>query len=107
VFRRPDVTRLKSSGDVGGLIKALGYRKDEHGQADPARALGEIGDQRAVGPLESLIRQDMPRPNRAAIDSIGKIGGPAAADVLLGLFTGSHPAPRQRKIYITARWRRQ
>ena len=52
LFGPPDVDKLKAKGDIKGLIKALGYQRDWQVRVSAARALGEIGDARAV---EALI----------------------------------------------------
>ena len=44
LFRPPDVEKLKTEGNVEGLIKALGYKEDLHVRWDAAEALGQIGD---------------------------------------------------------------
>jgi HEAT repeat protein len=46
----PDVAQLAATGDVNGLIRALRV-KDSQIRANAAKALGELGDQRAVEPL--------------------------------------------------------
>jgi hypothetical protein len=57
-FFTPNIERLKTRHHIPGLIKALSWKNDTflHGQA--ARALGEIGDARAVESLIELFRLD-------------------------------------------------
>jgi len=51
------LARLASAGSVPVLIEAL-KDADDYVQRDAARALGEIGDSRAVQPLEALLDDD-------------------------------------------------
>ena len=44
IFGPPDPAKLEASGDVSGLIKALGYEKDASVRAAAAGSLGRIGD---------------------------------------------------------------
>ena len=52
----PDVENLKAKKDVEGLLKALKYKKDNDVREKAAAALGEIGDERAVGPLTHALK---------------------------------------------------
>jgi len=66
----PNIAKLKSKGDIDGLIKALSYgNKYEHVgiRSDAAIALGEIGNPQAVEPLIAalkangdIVRKDRP-----------------------------------------------
>jgi HEAT repeat protein len=47
LFGAPNVQKLSAKRDVQGLIKALGYEKDEQIRHAAALALGQIGDPRA------------------------------------------------------------
>jgi HEAT repeat protein len=53
VFGPPNVGELGSKKDVKGLVKALRYKKKEpfRVREEAAKALGMIGDKRAVEPL--------------------------------------------------------
>ena len=51
LFGPPDVKKMHDRKDILGLIKALGYQKDCQIREAAAKALGEIGDARAVEPL--------------------------------------------------------
>ncbi|MEO3922395.1 HEAT repeat domain-containing protein [Micromonosporaceae bacterium B7E4] len=107
---RADLAVLHERGDTAGLLKALGQRSQDvrlralwfladlrHPDAvqplidlldDPAlteqaaRALGHIGDPRAVEPLMSLAQQTRGAADTAVI-ALGNIGDPRAIDVLL------------------------
>ena len=58
LFGPPNVKELESKGDVEGLIKALGYKKDRQVQFGAARALGKIGDARAVEPPSAPFEEE-------------------------------------------------
>jgi len=51
LFGPPNIEKLKAKRDIQGLIKALDYEKDSSVQEAASEALGEVGDERAVGPL--------------------------------------------------------
>ncbi|MHA1603436.1 MAG: hypothetical protein ACTSWF_02140, partial [Candidatus Freyarchaeota archaeon] len=51
VFTEDDVERMKRRGDVEALISALEYKWKMTVRFYAARALGELGDLRAVEPL--------------------------------------------------------
>jgi HEAT repeat protein len=51
----PNVQKMSERLDIEGLIKALGYEKDCDVRWHAAKALGEIGDSRAAGPLTKAL----------------------------------------------------
>ena len=51
LFGSPNINKLKTKGNVQGLIKALNYKKNPTIRLDATIALGEIGDSLAVEPL--------------------------------------------------------
>jgi|WetSurMetagenome_2_1015567.scaffolds.fasta_scaffold644508_2 hypothetical protein len=55
LFGPPDVAKMKAKRDVLGLIKALRYQKDAGVRQAAARALGELGDPRAIEPLVAQL----------------------------------------------------
>lgn len=66
-----DIERLKAAGDVQGLIAAL---VDVGCQVAAARALGELGDRRAIIPLTRLLlgpNLDLTPVLSSALDAIG------------------------------------
>jgi HEAT repeat protein len=107
---RADLAVLHERGDTAGLLKALGHRNQDtrlralwfladlrHPAAveplidlldDPAltqkatRALGHIGDPRAVEPLMSLVHEKHGVGDTAVV-ALGHIGDPRATDVML------------------------
>ena len=78
-FLKPDVDKLRLARDVDGLMKAIDH-KDPTSRAEAARALGEIGDPRALRIL--VLQAGMPRAGQpgqedvwpAAIEAIRHIG---------------------------------
>ena len=50
LFGSPNIDKMKANRDVDGLIRAL-TNKDSAFKAKAAKALGEIGNKRAIGPL--------------------------------------------------------
>lgn len=62
---RPNIDRMEKLRNVKGLIKALTYqdregdkRWEESIQWEAARALGNLGNQKAVGPLIDALHSD-------------------------------------------------
>jgi HEAT repeat protein len=95
LFGPPDIAKLKAKRDVEGLVKALGYRKDQGGvRKDAIVALGEIGDPRAVEPLIAAL--DDEQTGRAAMKALGQIGDPRAVEPLIVILTNEHQRPLSR-----------
>jgi HEAT repeat protein len=69
---KPDTEKMKAERDVEGLIKAL---KDENGfvPVNAAKALGEIGDTRAVEPLTEALKDKKKDVREAAKEALKKI----------------------------------
>jgi HEAT repeat protein len=83
-----DVEKMKTLGDVKGLIEAaLGYWNDSMVRESAARALGRIGDPRAVEPLIVAFGK-MPEIVAEALDQIGldQIGDSRAVEPLIANF---------------------
>jgi HEAT repeat protein len=82
LFGVPDVENLKAKGNVKGLIKALGYKRDAGVRTAAAEALVEIGAT-AVLPLIAALRGTVhpPRLERdlreALVGTLVQIAGPA------------------------------
>jgi hypothetical protein len=86
LFGPPDVAKLKAHGDIKGLIKALGYGKEQD-QKDvdlrlaAAQALGEIGTS-AVEPLIGALGDERKLVRFGAVFALGQIGDTRAVDSL-------------------------
>ena len=70
------------TSDIKGLIKALGYIKDEDVRTAAAGALGQIGDPRAVEPLIAALKDEGESVRSSAARALGKIGDPRAVESL-------------------------
>lgn len=72
LFGPPNIAKLQAKKDVDGLVKALAYTKDWNVPSAAAKALGEIGDTRAVEPLVILLTEEIEFPVAAeALDKLG------------------------------------
>jgi HEAT repeat protein len=83
LFGPPDVDRLKAKGDVKGLIKALGYERDRRIGAAAARALGQVGDARAVEPLIATLKDSDRDVRCAAGEALGRARDARAVQPLI------------------------
>jgi HEAT repeat protein len=82
-FFGTDVKKLKETRNVQGLILALKNR-DPKVQYDAAEALGDLGDNRAVEPLATALKNDEFSGVRwKAAEALSKLGSPAVP-VLIG-----------------------
>ncbi len=72
------LAQLRSGAAVGALLATLG--EDPWLRFAAIHALGEIGDERAVGPLAELLADEEVRDG--VIEALGKIGSPAALEHL-------------------------
>jgi len=73
----PDVKTLKGRWDIASLARLLEH-KDPVVQYEAAEALGNIGDERAVGPLiNALKRHEFSGVRWKAAEALSKIGNPA------------------------------
>lgn len=81
--KSPSVRELKAKRDVEGLIKALEDGREKVRQI-AAKALGEIGDKRAVEPLIRLLEHESEYGVvlRTAVDALGNIGDKRAVTPL-------------------------
>jgi HEAT repeat protein len=83
LFGPPNIEKMKAKGDVKGLIKAFGYEKDWEISGDAAKALGEIGDTRAVEPLIAALKDRSVNRRLSAAEALGKIGDTRALAPLI------------------------
>ncbi|HMK47067.1 MAG TPA: HEAT repeat domain-containing protein [Methanocella sp.] len=70
-FEQRRVNLMKKNRDVEGLIKAL---KSSWLSSKAALALGEVGDERAVGPLIEALGSRYVDTREAAADALGHVG---------------------------------
>ena len=83
LFGPPNVEKMKTNGDIKGLIKALGYRKDVDVRKAAADALERIADPRAVEPFIAALKDSELYVRRKAADALWKIGDARAVEPLI------------------------
>jgi len=87
LFGPPDVEKLRADENIGGLIRALNYKKGDSAakyiRRKAAYALGEIGDTRAVAPLIEALRDQDADLSCAAAYALGQIGDTRAVEPLI------------------------
>jgi len=74
LFGPPNVDKMKTKGDVKGLIKALGYQKDPAVCQSASSALVELGPE-TIQPLIVALKDKDQAVQKAAIDTLVKLGG--------------------------------
>lgn len=74
--------KIKFEGAFDDVVRAL-QSHDEEVREEAARALGELGDRRAVNPLIELLGDDNRYVRREAAKSLGKIGDEHAIPALI------------------------
>ena len=72
---KPNVQGLKAKQDVGGLIRALQYKRDSDVRWAAASALGRIGGAIAIYPLIQALQDKFVRWEAAS--ALERIGEPA------------------------------
>lgn len=88
-MRAPDV--------VEDLLSVMFNDRDTAVRVDAARALGEIGDARAVDFLITAMNDRDVRPK--AIEALGKIGDRRAVPDLVQVVTGTSPSTNERPLH--------
>ncbi len=88
--------KMRSPEAVEPLLGVLFNDRDAAIREDAARALGEIGDARAVQFLLVAMNEAGLRP--LAIEALGKIGDRRAVPALIGVVTGSNRPAQSRPI---------
>ncbi len=74
--------KIKFEGAFDDVVRAL-QSHDEEVREEAARALGDLGDRRAVNPLIELLGDDNRYVRREAAKSLGKIGDEHAIPALI------------------------
>jgi HEAT repeat protein len=98
MFGPPNANKLKAKGDVPGLIKALGFKKDPLVRRDAAEALGQMGDARAVEPLLEVLTDPDRDVRIGAANALGQIGDLSAVEPLLGSLRDEDPGVREAAV---------
>lgn len=78
--KKPDIKALAGDGRVDDIIVALGNDK-VRGKA--VKALGDMGDPKAVDPLIDCLGDDKPSVREKAAEALGAIGDPRAVEPLI------------------------
>jgi len=86
---KPNVRKLRQKHDHAGLIKALEYENASL-QREVVEALGDIGDERAIEPLISILGRwnSAPIVCEKMVETFVKIGTPAVEPLILFLKSG-------------------
>jgi HEAT repeat protein len=74
IFGVPNVEKLKARGDVGAIIKALGYMKDKDVRVAAATALAEMGAGDAVEPVTKALTDEEVQVRLAAAEALDRLG---------------------------------
>jgi HEAT repeats len=80
LFGRPDIAKLKSKGDIVGLIEALGH-EDPSIRSKAASALAETGDRRAIEPLLAATKDSNPMVALAVLEALAGLPSPTGEKV--------------------------
>lgn len=81
----PDVKKLTARRDIAALSHLLEH-KDPQVQYEAAEALGNIGDEKAIGPLITALKRDEFSGVRwKAAEALSKIGNPAVEPLIATL----------------------
>ncbi len=86
--------KMRVSAVVEDLLSVLFNDRDTAVRVDAARALGEIGDARAVEFLLNAMKDRDIRPK--AIEALGRIGDRRAVPTLIQVVTGTSPSANDR-----------
>lgn len=88
--------KTKSPEAVDPLLRLLFNDRDSSLREDAVRALGEIGDARAVEFLLTALKEPGLRP--LVVDALGKIGDRRAVPALVAIVEGTNRPERSREV---------
>lgn len=80
---KPNIKKLKSKGDIRGLIEALHYQEDPAMRWNAAVALGEVGGEVATLFLTEDLKIATDTRREASMWALGHIGGEEAVEALV------------------------
>ena len=100
LFRRaPNIEQLKNKRDISGLVNLLNSETDENLRLEAVRALIEIGQIQAIGPLIACLRDPNKSVVKAAMEGLSCIGIPAV-EPLINCLTDNNPQVRLTAITL-------
>ncbi len=82
-----DIDALVRRKDLRKLLDLLASDRDADLQSRAARALGELGDDRAVPALIDALNRGNVRERGALLEALGRLGDPRAVQVLINALT--------------------
>ncbi len=88
--------KTRSRQAVEPLLSVMFNDRDSAVREDAVRALGEIGDPRAVEHLITAMRE--PGLRTLAVETLGRIGDPRAVPALVDVLTGTSPPEATRTV---------
>lgn len=89
-----ELSRMEEAGDVEGLAKVLREEKS----STAAASLGDVGDARAVKPLQEALQYENPEVRRAATTALGKIDDPSVIEPLIQALDDRDDDVRRRAV---------
>ena len=81
-----EMHNLQENQDVEGLIKALDYKDDYEIRSKAAKALGDIGDKKAVEPLIQALRDEYFHVRLEAVKALAKIADERTIKAFISVF---------------------
>ena len=94
---KPNIKALAKEGRVDEIITALEHENPSV-REKAAKALGNLGDTMAVGPLIKCLEDSYPFTRQKAIDALGKLGDPKAVDPLIKCLEDTDPIVKDKAI---------
>jgi HEAT repeat protein len=84
-FGPPNIEKLKTKGNIAGLIKALSYPESTDVRIGAANALGQVGNSLAADVLVDVLVIDFGDNTIYLADALVKIGPPAVDTLVIAL----------------------
>jgi len=90
---RPEVKEVKAQRRVDDLLQAPKFKEDESVRLESARALGELRDAEAIGPLIEAMKDESEKVRLEVAKSLAKIGKPAGEALMRLVREGGSEIP--------------
>jgi HEAT repeat protein len=94
---KPNVAKLAANGDIGGLIRALHYKRDQRVRAAAARALGVARASRAVPALIKALGDEYQYVRAKATEALGEIADQEAVKPLIHVLEDKNEENKQSR----------